>query len=106
MKEHRDLVAALLAEAKSCADNEVAFCAEDFPQETELQTGQEVTWVSSTFDGLNLVNVYSVTDLGERPLFLGLSFGDGGVLVGADGPFQSLQETEAQYESPEGWTRV
>ena len=99
-------MAALLAEAKTYVADEISVSATDFPLDTELKTGQKVDWVSSTFDGRHLINVFAVTEQSSRTRFLALSHGNEGIVECVDGPFNSLDATEAYYTTQEGWTRV
>ena len=99
-------MSALPAEAKACVADEISVSATDFPLDTELKTGQKVDWVSSTFDGLYLINVFAVTEEGSRTRFLALSHGDDGILACVDGPFNSLDAAEANYTTQEVWTQL
>jgi len=99
-------MSALLAEAKAYVADESSVSATDFPLDTELKAGQKVDWVSSTFDGFHLINVFAVIEQNSGTRFLALSHGNDGIVECVDGPFNSLDAAEAYYTTQEGWTRL
>lgn len=101
-----DLMPALLADANACVADAVCLSAADFPQNTDLASDQAVHWVSSSFDGHFLINIFAVIDRHLVIGFVALRHGDGGVVLFVDGPFDQLDQAEAHYQTAEGWTRI
>lgn len=82
------------------------FGGSDFPQDTPVNSSQSVSWISSVFDGLHLVNIYRVSEDGSDT-FIGSSHSDGRVVVQAFGPWTSLESAEMSFgELEETWTRL
>lgn len=99
------LTARLFGEISSRAELGEALRADDFPLDIELGEYEFCKWVSSTFDGTSLVNVFEVQSAGEEVQYLAVWCSDGGVVVGFGGPWQSLSHAEANFRTLEGWTR-
>lgn len=103
----KSLVASLLSELDHCVSEELCLSAADFPQDTPLEDDQDVTWVSSTVDRFHMINIYKVSARGASPLYIGSGHSDGGVVVFAAGPWNSLDAAEASFgDIPEEWTRL
>jgi hypothetical protein len=99
-------MSALLAEANAYVANDISVSATDFPKDFDLTSDQRVDWVSSTFDGHHLINIFAVTEQRSIIGFLALRHGDYGIVEQVDGPFGGLDEAEAYFDIGGSWTRV
>ena len=104
--EPNELVSKLIQEAQGLIDGEESPGGDDFPMETELRENEQVVWVSSTFDGFALVNVFEVRCVSQPTQFIALSHSDGGVVFRYDGPWASLEDAQASFTTEEGWTTI
>lgn len=101
------LIASLLSELEDFVSKELSLSADDFPQDTLLDDDQVVSWVSSTFDGLNMINIYEISEPGASPRYIASGHSDGGVVIFAAGPWDSLDAAEASFGYiDEEWTRL
>lgn len=104
--EANELVSRLIQEVNGLIDDERSSGGDDFPVETGLRENEQVVWVSSTFDGLSLVNVFEVRCASQPTQFIALSHSDGGVVICYDGPWASLEDAQASFTTEEGWTTI
>jgi hypothetical protein len=103
----KSLVASLLSELEERVSKELSLSADQFPEDTLLEDDEEVSWVSSTFDGLNMINIYEIGEPGASPRYIASGHSDGGVVVFAAGPWDSLDAAEASFgDIEEDWTRL
>jgi hypothetical protein len=75
------LVERLQEELVSLIKIEYSFAGEDFPIDTLLEDGENVTLVSSTFEDNLLENVYCIEEINGSVAYLCSSHSDGGVVV-------------------------
>jgi hypothetical protein len=81
--------------------------ADDVGQLIELEHGEQVDWVSSTWMAPDLVNLFTCGTGAEPMTIVATRHGDRGVLVGIDGPWNSIDDAKnALGEAPEGWSDV
>lgn len=103
----KSLVTSLLSELEDFVSKELSLSADDFPQDTNLDDEQIVSWVSSTFDGLHMINIYEVSTPGASPRYIASGHSDGGVVIFAAGPWDSLDTAEESFgDIPEEWTHL
>ena len=103
----KSLIVALLSELDEHVSKRNSLSADQFPEDTLLDDDQKVSWVSSTFDGLHLINIYEVSAPGASPRYIASGHSDGGVVNFAAGPWDSLNAAEASFgDILEGWTRL
>ena len=101
------LASSLLLELQDCVSEERSLSADSFPQDTILEEEQGVSWVSSTFDGLHLINIFEVSEGRAPPSFIASGHSDGGVVVFVGGPWGSRDAAEASFgEIDEEWARL
>lgn len=73
----------------------------------DLDEGQELTWLASSGGGGARVHIFFCEADGEDEQFINTQHGDGGLLVGFSGPFQSYAEAKRDAGPvPDGWTEV
>lgn len=98
-----DLIFELLDELKSYIKSERSI--DGFPNDTALEDGQNVEFVSSTFANDRMIHIWEVGSSGEQTHFIGSEHSDGGVTVFCDGPWKSLEDAQNSYgDCPEGWS--
>lgn len=73
----------------------------------DLDEGQELTLLASSGGGGATVHIFFCEADGEEEQFINTQHGDGGLLVGFSGPFQSYAEAKRDAGPvPDGWTEV
>jgi hypothetical protein len=97
----------LLEELSYLVEIEYSLSATDFPVDIQLEDGESVEWILSSFiDGL-LENIYCVKCPNEPTSYISTSHSDGGVIVSHGGPWNSLDGAKAAYGiAEEEWTDV
>ena len=82
-----------------------AMSGDDVPDVIELEDGEEVEWVASTYAHEQLINLFVCRAAGEPETLLATEHGDRGVLQSVDGPWGSVEAAKASYGPvPEGWS--
>lgn len=99
------LVLRLFQEASDLINGEESSGGDNSPSETELNDNEEVVWVSSTFDGSALINVFEVCSPSQTNQYIALAHSDGGVVVSCLGPWASLPDAEANFDT-DRWKRI
>ena len=94
----------LFEEIEGLASEEIAFDADQFPQDIELAENEHVEWVASTFVDPAMIYLYKCWIDGANACFFSVYTSDGGVVAGGDGPWNSLKDGKASYAATEGWT--
>lgn len=99
------LTAKLLSALASEVRIESLLEAEDIVQYIELEEGQRIAWLSSTWISPHLVNVFTCQSFGESPDYFISRHSDGGRLSSIEGPFRSLAAAKSEAGmTTEGWT--
>ena len=84
---------------------EHAVSALDIEDLADRDAGEQVRWVSSTYVSHNLVNIFICSALNERDSVILTRHSDGGVMVGWEGPWNTVKSAKkAVRKVPEGWT--
>ena len=65
---------------------------------------KSVEWVSSTYNGSHMVNIFKCISLSEPICFVAIFQGDGGFIGYSEGPFASLHEAQSYIPTDEAWT--
>ena len=94
----------LLEELNDCIENERDFDCTIFPEDTRLEENEKVDWITQTFIEPHMINIYQVTDSKGSTNYISSDHGDGGIVVGAGGPWSTVTQAKNAYgEAPEGW---
>lgn len=75
-------------------------------EDLSLSENESVEWVSSTYNGSHMVNIFKCISLSEPTCFVAIFQGDGGVIGYYEGPFESLDEAQNDIPTNEGWTSM
>ena len=82
-----------------------AMSGDEVPGLIELEDGEEVEWVASTYAHEQLINLFVCRAEGEPETVLATEHGDRGVVQSVDGPWGSVRAAKASYGPvPEGWS--
>jgi hypothetical protein len=87
--------------------DQICINADELASSVDLDDGQELTWLASSFIDGALVNIFFCEVDGEDEQFINTQHSDGGQLIGFTGPFLSYAEAKRYAgPAPEGWTEV
>ena len=98
------LINRLIEEIERAVVQGSTFDVTSFPQETELEQGDSVEWVASTYIDPDMVYIYESKSIGIQPGYFAAITSDGGVTVFALGPWDSLEEAKSNFQAEEGWS--
>jgi hypothetical protein len=87
--------------------DQICIDAAELASSVDLDDDQELTWLaSSRIDG-TVVHIFFCEADGEQEQFINTQHGEGGLLIGFTGPFQSYAEAKGDAgPSSQGWTEV
>ena len=89
---------------EACRSGE-AMSGDEVPDLIELEEGEEVEWVASTYAHEQLINLFVCRAAGKPDTVLATEHGDRGVVQSMDGPWGSVEAAKASYgRVPEGWS--
>jgi hypothetical protein len=81
--------------------------APDIEDLADRNAGEQVRWVSSTYKSYNLINIFICSALNERDSVILTRHSDGGVMVGWEGPWNTVKSAKkAVGKVPEGWLDI
>lgn len=87
--------------------DQIRIGAEELASSVDLDDGQELTWLASSFIDGAVVHIFFCEADGEDEQFINTLHADGGQLIGFTGPFLSYAEAKRDAgPAPEGWTEV
>jgi hypothetical protein len=87
--------------------DQICIDALELASSVDVDDGQELTWLASSFIDGTLVNIFFCEADGEDEQFINTLHADGGQLVGLTGPFLSYAEAKRDAgPAPEGWTEL
>ena len=85
--------------------DEEEMSGDEVPDVIELEDGESVEWVASTYANERLINLFVCRAEGEPATVLATEHGDRGVVQSVDGPWGSVEAAKASYgRVPEGWS--
>ena len=86
---------------------ESSLSADDIPINVDLEVGEEISWAASTWIEPHLLNIFLCTTPTEPAQALLTRHGDRGVIVGLEGPWNSISDAKnGAGSAPEGWTDI
>ena len=97
--------ARLLEALHEARRDEEEMSGDEVPDVIELEDGESVEWVASTYANERLINLFVCRAAGEPATVLATEHGDRGVVQSAGGPWGSVEAAKASYgRVPEGWS--
>lgn len=103
--EPNKLAQRLIVELTQSCRDEISVDATDVESMLDLDEGESITWVSSTWIEPELVNLFTCAE-GQEPIsVVATHHGDRGVLMRVSDAFETVAATKEYYGNvPEGWT--